>query len=67
MRGSRPPLGNSATTAGDEATPLGVDNADCTDCTDDGGRSWASIIIWYSLRGGGDIADWIGVDVVDGG
>lgn len=47
--------------------PLGVDNADCTDCTDDGGRSWASIIIWYSLKGGGDMADWIGVDVVDGG
>lgn len=36
MRGSRPPFGNSATIAGDEATPLDVDN---TDCTDDGGRS----------------------------
>lgn len=50
--------------AGDEVTPLGVDNADCTD---DGGRSWPSIINWCSMMGGGDMVDWIGVDVVDGG
>jgi hypothetical protein len=42
LRGSRLPFGNSAITAGDEAAPLGVDN---TDCTDDGGRSWPSIVI----------------------